>query len=204
MKWGLEHGFLYAYPQELAQYQGRQRFAVLLADYFYVTQKFAKAGEVADRLVKGDCGELGEGARQYPRFLSATSTYWMRGAEAAAAEYLKMVQEVPSLKGKDVSFTIDRAAYSAGNTGLTSSTEVGRKKAMDLLQELAFSGRENEFVFKARIAYGVALIESGKREEGKNILESFPDSAGEYRAIAQEYVRGYAETKDSSRTSSGK
>jgi len=41
LKWGAEHGYLYAYPQELALFKDpRHRLGVLLCDFYYVTERW--------------------------------------------------------------------------------------------------------------------------------------------------------------------
>ena len=68
LKWGVEHGYLYAYPQELALYTDqRQKLAVLLTDFYYVTQRFDEAARMAQRLLKGEFGVMSLAAREYPQ-----------------------------------------------------------------------------------------------------------------------------------------
>jgi len=46
LKWGAEHGYLYAFPQELKALPGeRQRLATLLVDFHYITQHWDEARE---------------------------------------------------------------------------------------------------------------------------------------------------------------
>ena len=59
LKWGIDHGFLYAFPNELKAYDPRQRLAVLLADFYYVNQKFDEAAEMSQRLSQNEFGHLG-------------------------------------------------------------------------------------------------------------------------------------------------
>ena len=80
LRWGVEHGFLYARPEELALYgEPRQKLAVLLFDFYFVTERWAEAAEIASRLLKGQCGPLGAAAKEYPMFAHAASINAIQG-----------------------------------------------------------------------------------------------------------------------------
>ena len=192
LKWGLEHGYLYAYPQELASYQDRQRFAVLMADFYYVTLRFDEAKAMAQRLLAGDAGRLSDSGRRYPLFLKAACTYWTGKLDEAFEQYMEVVSTVKSLKGGDVPTTVDRAAFAAGNISTNSGNRAIQTRGVDILRQLALSGRDVEYSYRARIQYALILANTGKKEEAAKILKSIPASAEGYRRIADEIVAGLA------------
>jgi len=65
LKFGAEKGYLVAYPQELALYNGRQKFAVKLADFYYVTEQHSDAAALAGRLLDGAFGRLNQAQCDY-------------------------------------------------------------------------------------------------------------------------------------------
>jgi len=81
LKWGVAHGYLYAYPAELALFQKDKRlaFAVLAGDFFYCTERFPQARAMAERLLAGEFGELNARQKDYAYFLQASAVYWEDG-----------------------------------------------------------------------------------------------------------------------------
>jgi len=156
LRWGAEHGFLYAHPDELKLYQKRQRFVILMADFYYVTERFDKAAELYRRFLSGELGKAGGALSDYPQYALAACTYWTGGRQKAFAEYLKVLAK------REGTFTEDRAAYAAGNISADIGDKTIREQGLGLLQELAKSERDNEFVWQAMIASGTRLIESGE------------------------------------------
>jgi len=200
LKWGLEHGYLYAYPDELDRYDARQRLAVLLADFYYVTQRFDDAAAVAQRLLKSSFGPLKGPASQYPQYLYATCVYWTRGRAEAFEEYLKVLGTGRGpIDPKTMSTTRERAAYAAGKISLEMPDGPQRRQGKELLRRMAFSGKTSRYAYQARITYAAALINEGKHEEGIRLLETFPESAGDWRAIALSYVKAYREAEQNSK-----
>jgi tetratricopeptide (TPR) repeat protein len=188
LRWGLQHDYLYAYPQELAQYHGRQRFAVLLGDYYYVTQRFAKAKALTLRMLDDDVGRLADAARVYPQYLKATCVYWMQGREAAFEEYMAVIGAAKSVVAQGMPFTMERAVYAASTVACQSRDPKVHEAGRKLLRQLAMSGRKDEFAYKARISYALLLVDEGQQEAGKRLLKSFSESAGEYKKIAEAYL----------------
>jgi tetratricopeptide (TPR) repeat protein len=194
LKWGVEHGYLYAYPQELAQFKDpRRKLAVLLTDLYYVTQQWDRAGGMAQRLLKGQFGALGPAEKEYPQLAYAGSVYWSEGRDKAIPEFLKVVRG-----GTEhlATFTQQRAAYGAANLSLHVADKKVRADCRELLVELVRSPHQNEYTYKARIALAQSLIQEGRKAEGIDILNSFPKDAGPYKELAVYFVAQYA--KDNS------
>lgn len=190
LKWGAEHGYLYAYPQELRLYAGRQRLAVLLGDFYYVTQEFDRAAGMARRLLKGEFGRLSSAQRDYPQFLLGSALYWSKGSKEAFLVYVEVI------KRRDGTYTEDRAAFSAGNIAARVSDMAVWERGQELLRTLAFSGRNNQYVEMALLTYASRLIEGGKAREGMRLLRSVPESA-EYHTMAQYLIEEYGKLLES-------
>jgi len=189
LNWGAQHGYLVAYPQELVAFKdSRQRLAVLLADFYYVTQRWDKAMEISRRLLKGEFGRLVGAARQYPQFAVAQATFWAEGREAAVREYLKVL--VGAGQGFQT-LTQFRAAFCAANLGRHSKDEAVRKRARDLLVALVRSPQQNDETYKARVTLARDLLNEGRVEEGLMLFKTFPAGAGAYKELADHYYPIY-------------
>jgi tetratricopeptide (TPR) repeat protein len=190
LKWGAEHGHLYAYPQEHELYTRRQRLAVLLGDFYYVTQQFDRAAAMARRLLEGEFKRLSSAQRDYPQFLLGSALYRSGRNKEAYLAYVKV------LGRWDGTFTEDRAAFTAGNLSELIADEGIRSDGQDLLRALAFSGRRNEYVEMALLTYASRLIEGGRIEKGMELMRSVPESA-DYYAMAQYLIGEYARMVES-------
>ncbi|MCD4824004.1 MAG: hypothetical protein K8S55_05315 [Phycisphaerae bacterium] len=190
LKWGIDHGYLYAYPQELELYEGKQRLGVLLADMFFCTEQFGKSVVLAKRMVEGELGTLKGNARHYPRYLYATCLYRLYGSAAAFPEYMKILKGSDFPDGTNVFYTVDRAAYAAGNIASSNWDERLKKNGMKILQKLAKADRKNEHVYKAKINYAVQLIHHGNKR-GFAMLENFPSDDKGLKKIANMYLKHF-------------
>jgi len=190
LRWGAEHGYMYAYPQELKPFEGRQRLGVMLADFYFFTLQFDKSAVMVRRLLKGEFGPLHGAAREYPQYLYAECIYWTIGREAAVPEYIKVFGSFQALKGKDVSYTKDRAAYAAANVASASlKNSKLRKQGLAFMKQLAFSGRKNEHAYKARVGYAILLFRAKEHAKAIRLLKTFPADAGEWKTIANRYLK---------------
>lgn len=176
--WGAKHGYLYAFPEELKLYNKRQRFAVLLADFHFCTERFGKAKALSGRLLAGEFGKLDRKQTDYPHFLAGSSEYWLKDRGAALAGYEKVLEHL------DGTFTEDRAAFTAGNLYLHLGTEESVKRGEAILARMAKERRTNEFGYQARVLYGSRLLWSVDWKEGEEILRSIPEDAGGYFELA--------------------
>ncbi|MGB2801789.1 MAG: hypothetical protein WBD52_05675, partial [Phycisphaerae bacterium] len=150
LKWGAEHGYLYAYPNDLRLYDKnpRQKLAVLLFDFYYVTDRSDKAEQMAKRLLAGDFGRLAPPLREYPQYAYATALYDTKGNDAAFREYMKIL---PAAGGRLATWTQFRAALAAANVGRGCSDPTIRQASRGLYVRLIRSNQQNEFTDKARI-----------------------------------------------------
>jgi len=189
LKWGAEHGYLYAYPQELALYgDPRQKLAVFLFDFYFVTEKTAKAESIAKRLLKGEFGPLRPAAREYPQFAYGVILSWQRDLPAAYGEFMKVVQ---AGGGRLNTFTQCRAAYSAANISRRIQNPAVQKQGQELFARLIAMQPANEFSYKARIEVSLDLINEYKWDEALGLLRTMPKDAGDFKALADFYLKRY-------------
>jgi tetratricopeptide (TPR) repeat protein len=189
LKWGAEHGYLVAYPQDLAIYKdARQRLAVLLTDFYYVTQRWDKAAEMPRLLLKGEFGPLTGRSREYPQFALAQATYWAQGPNAAVPEYLNVIG---SARGEFRTLTQFRAAFCAANLATQFGNEALMKQAREILVALVRSPQQNDETYKARVTLGRELLKEGHVEEGLLLFKTFPAEAGAYKELADHYYPIY-------------
>jgi len=191
LKWGAEHGYLYAFPEELAVFKDqRQKLAVFVADFYYVTQRWEMAGAMAQRMLKGEFGALTPAAREYAQFAYAAATYWAKGREAAVPEYVKVIQG--RMEGGWKTITEFRAAYCAANLALEVNNAKTQTQARSLLAALVRSPQQNEFTYKAGIVLAQDLVKQGRIPEGMQLLKDFPEKSGPYKDLANYNLEQYA------------
>ncbi|HUT09139.1 MAG TPA: hypothetical protein VMY42_01460, partial [Thermoguttaceae bacterium] len=191
LKWGAEHGYLYAFPQELALFKDpRHRLGVLLCDFYYVTERWDKARNLARNLLDGKYGPVSPAPREYVQYIYAAGVFRTQGREKAVPEYLKVVG--PASRGNFRSFTQQRAAYAAANLARGSADEKTRQLASELLVRLIRSPQQTSETYKARIVLAQDLIREKHVAEGLQLLRTFPKDAGDYKALADYYLAEYA------------
>ena len=194
LRFGAEHGYLVAFPEELAVYKDpRQKLAVLLTDFHYVCQRFDQAARIAQRMLKGEFGMLTGPAREYPQLAYANCAYWSKGRVDAWPEFLKVMAMGG---GRFQTFTQCRAAFYAGNMARQARDLKVREAGHELLGRLATCGLQNKYVCEARIRYAQNLIEMGHRSEGLRILKTFFTWSKEYKQEADYWFKWYSEGKD--------
>ncbi len=192
LKWGAEHGYLYAYPDELKLYAGRRRFLVLLADFYYCTERFPEAATLARRLLEGEFGRLNGKESDYPWFLIGSAFYRMpgKGRRDAAACFGKVLER------REHTLTEDRALFSMGNLARCAREGELFRQGHEYLRELAYSKNGNEFSYRARVEYGWRLLGTRHEKEGLKLLKSLPKRAGIYRALAERVLQKHAEERE--------
>ncbi|MHB1157800.1 MAG: tetratricopeptide repeat protein [Phycisphaerales bacterium] len=200
LMFGVEHGYLYAYPQDLTLYEGRQKFAVLLGDFYYVTQQFDKAVEICGRLLKNDSstsgglGRLTSAQQDYVHYLCGSAIYRGKWKAMGNSGDLAIVEMEQVLSHKDKTMSEPRAMMTIANLGRRSRKPELRDRAMALLQTLATDTGYGRYTYIARIEMGRDLVKRGNREEGYKWLRSVPKSEKAYHAIA-EYLLAQFEQK---------
>ena len=189
LKWGAEHGYLYARPQELQTFRNpRHKLGALLFDFYYVTDQSDKARQIARRMLDGEFGTLSGPAREYPQYAYGVILCKMRNRTAAFPEFMKVVKADGSrLK----TFTQFRAAYAAANISRRIDDEKVRRKGQELFARLIRHRHQNEFTYKARIEVAKDLINEGRWAESLHLLKTMPDSAGDFKALAEFYLQRY-------------
>jgi tetratricopeptide (TPR) repeat protein len=193
LKWGAEHGYLYAYPQELALFKDpRHRLGVLLCDFYYVTEQWDKARNLARNILDGKYGWVSGPPHEYVQYIYAAGVFRTQGREKAVPEYLKVIG--PASSGNFRSFTQQRAAYAAANLARGSANEKTRQLSRELFVRLVRSPQQTNQTYKARFVLAKDLILlDGRREEGLALLKSMPAAAGDWKALADYYVMKYVE-----------
>ncbi|MHB1157745.1 MAG: tetratricopeptide repeat protein [Phycisphaerales bacterium] len=196
LMFGVEHGYLYAYPQDLTLYEGRQKFAVLLGDFYYVTRQFDKAVEICGRLLQNnkDLGRLNLAQQDYVHYLCGSAIYRGKWKAMGDSGDLAIVEMEQVLAHKDKTMSEPRAMMTIANLGRRSRKPELRDRAMSMLQTLAADTGYGRYTYIARIEMGRDLVKRGNREEGYKWLRSVPKSEKAYHAIA-EYLLAQFEQK---------
>ena len=185
---GLSQGYFMADPDDLALYKSpKQRLAVLLSDFFYVTQRWHEAEKVAHRLVKGEMGALTKQGWEHAQYTYATCLFQSRDGTMAYKEFVKVLE--------GAGWRLDtparcRAALCAASASRNNPDPAIRRQSRDLYVRLVGAENQNEFTYKARIELGLDLIEEGKKAEGLHLLKTFPASAP-FKDLAAYYVKRY-------------
>jgi tetratricopeptide (TPR) repeat protein len=190
LKWGFDHGYLYAYPYELSMFQGKQRLAVLLADYHYVTMNFERAASIAKNLLDGKCGRLTSQQAGYVSFLYGAAICWL-GEKQAGLDSFRAAFGSVTPTSKEVSLTQERAMYAAARVAISLPDEDSRVWGLELLRQLAACSRINNFTSKAKIAYATVLLEEGKTDKGMAILEKLSQTDSIFGRAAEAYLDAY-------------
>lgn len=185
LKWGVDHGYLYAHPEELRWYSGKQRSAVLLGDFYYVTEQHDRAQKIYLDLLHGKYGGLSRQGMDYPQYAYATCLYWTEGREAAFSNYLKVVAN------KAGTLSMDRAAYAAGKISREIRDRRIQAEGRALLGTLAKSARRNEFVLQATLVIALDLIAEGQTAKGLDMLKRFPQNEYGFDELAAYYLKQY-------------
>ena len=75
LMWGANHGYLFAYPQELKLYNKKQKLAAMLGDYYYVSSQFEKSQKIYQRLLDGKYGRLSRIQTDLPNYVISQWCY---------------------------------------------------------------------------------------------------------------------------------
>ena len=187
LKWGVDHGYLMAHPEELALFNDpRGRVAVLLADFRFVTQAFDKAIRTSQRLLKGEFGPLKASQQCYVLYILGMA-YKKNGERAHALDAL-----VKSMATKGLPLTCSRAAIEGAQLALWDRDPKVQQKGLQWLQNLWQHGGSNPNAYMAAIMLGRYYLEHGNREQGFAILRAIPDEAGAHKEAAGYLVRMYS------------
>ena len=185
LKYGVELGYLNAYPEELDLYKDRLRFIVLVADFYYCTMRFGTAAKLAERMLAGEFGKLDKKQNDYPKYLIALCRNW----DKDRTEAFKLCRELA--EGKDWTLTKERASISAANLAMQAGNVEIMAEGLRILENLASLNKEDPFVHRARLSLGLRLIQLGSIDEGEKWLKKVPqgkDYESGYFVVAKQYL----------------
>jgi hypothetical protein len=77
-----------------------------------------------------------------------------------------------------------RAAYAAANISRGIADKKVKQEGQVLFAALMRMNNPNQFSYQARIEVAKDMIVAGHRDEGMNLLRTFPASGGEYKKLA--------------------
>jgi len=183
LKWGAEHGYLFAMPQDLAQYRGRLRFAVLLGDFYYCTQKFDRAQAVFGRVLKGEFGKLSALQSDYPHYAVGSCLYRSLGKDRRRTAAFREWEKV--IASREGTLLEDRTQLSMAQVGHLADDARVWKRSVKLAAELASARRDNDYVWRARLLYAKMLVHLDKPKEGFALYDQVAACSNkEFRELA--------------------
>ena len=163
--WGAEHGFFYATPSELARFGQKFRFPVLVGDFFYITEQFAKSADIYRRILAGELGSPPKILQAYSIYMIGSKYYWDQNYVAVVEKWKE------SAKLAKNSYTGERAMFAAGQRmtsymgkNLTKEQrESYRREGVEILRYLAMKSQTRLFAINSQIA----LSDYSYRMKGK-------------------------------------
>ncbi len=186
MMFGVEHGYLVAYPDELKLYSRKHRFIVMLGDFYYITERFAESEDLFVDLINGKYGPLSNAQKDYCNLARANAMCWRKGRQAALPVYEAVLER------REGTLTEFRAALAVALIRIHHNEPESRKKAVTLLEELIKSKADNEFVHGARITLARIHIANGRKDQAIDLLKRMPDSTAAYKTMAEYYIREWS------------
>ena len=193
LKYGVELGYLNAYPEELNLYKEKLRFVILVADFYYCTMRFGTAAEIAERMLAGEFGKLDKKQDDYPKYLIALCRHWDKDRLGA----FKLCRELT--EGDDWTLTKERASISAANLALQMGNVKIMAEGLRILEKLAELNKDDLFVHHARLSLGSRLIQLGAIDDGAKWLAKVPQGKGYesgYYIMAQRYLKNIDKFKE--------
>ena len=196
LQWGADHGYLFAYPQELELYQTpAHRLGILLADLAYVTEDFARAEALADRLLAGGFGKLDGPRRDYPAFLRTQAIFRREGRGAAIRALLVFIEQATH------PFTRDRARFTVGSLALDGGKNPEHDRAILHLHQLVTTGEDSLWKWRGQIAWAIYAHHAGRPDVAQATLDRLPKAAHGFREMAMLIKADLAAMSASSATS---
>ena len=191
LKFGAQNGYLFAYPQELKLYIGRNRLVVLLADFYFVTQQYSRVIDMSERMLDGEFGRLNKKQQDYPRYIMGHALYrnHRTGANNSIEPALKAFGDV--YRERDGTFTELRAMHAYAMLADSSKNEILRVRGEEIWRELIESKRDHPYVHRARISLAVTLRERGRLDEAISLLSDMNSSDPTWEAAALYYIKKF-------------
>jgi len=179
LKFGADHGFLIAHPEELANFNGKLRINVLLGDFYYVNSSFEDAKDVYFGMLTNSTIILSENQKDYLNHAVGMTVCWTQGDIAALPFFEKV------LHGKDESYTKYRSGLAAAMIQMQSTDAEVRAAGEKLLHNLSNCGAKNPFVYRAMLAKAQSLAAAEDVAGALATLNAVPQEAGPYRTMAE-------------------
>jgi len=183
LKFGADHGYLIAYPQEQVVFNDNQRYVILLADLHYASSDFDEARGIYEAMLAGRYGRLTEQQKDYPRFAAGLCHYRSGDTGKAIARWEQVIEK------SDGTYTEFRAAYAIGHLSRYASNPEVRQRGDSLLVQLARSKVNNDFTRKARITVAMELAKQGETKEAIRFLERVDDGNPATHQLAMYLVK---------------
>lgn len=178
IQWGLDHGYFYAFPEELANFPARVRPLVILADYYLVCERYGKARTLYQRILAGDFGPVVASAGEACRLSLATCDFWLNGEKSGYKHYAQVFEEA---KGDRVRLS---AAIAMGNLCGHLSDPDAIKTSQRNLEKIVKTVPESELAMQARIILARLYLDTKQLAQAKAVLRSIAEKFSGHHELA--------------------
>lgn len=188
LQFGTQHGRWIAFPKELKLYSKSQQFLILLADFFYVTERFDRALKIHFDFEAGRYGKMAPGQLDYVWYMQASCIYMMP-AKIRSTSMIKSINTLEKiLARRDKTWTEPRAAFKLYQISRFLTVKKIVARGDQLLRQLAYQDQHNPYAHEARLLLALDLIEKDRFLEVKKLLLEIPERDSEYRKQADSYL----------------
>jgi tetratricopeptide (TPR) repeat protein len=189
LQFGAKYGRLIAFPQELKLYSKPQRFVILLADFYYVTERFDLALKLHRKLQSGYYGKLNRAQLDFVRYMQASCIYMMpvKNRSKAMLRAISLLNQV--LEDRDNTWTEPRAAFKIYQISRFMAIKQVVDRGDKLLRQLAFAKQHTPYTNESRLLVALDWIEEDRFDEAIKLLSSIPARDAPYWHQAQSYIK---------------
>jgi tetratricopeptide (TPR) repeat protein len=178
LKFGAQHGYLIAYPDDLALYNECQRTAILYADFLFVTQHFAEAQARYESLLITNPSPRLRGHNDYLHYAISQCMYHRRVGEGSGR--IAMLRELEKVfEHRDGTPAELRAALCYALKSREVVDPDIRARGDQILLDIAGLNKDHFLIYEARIALAFRLMGDGDFERADFRLSRVPASAGD-------------------------